>query len=127
MTKKSKAKAKQDDKQWEEWKKKDEEYVDENFEQDLQCALFQSKLDFETQKNSVSVVITTQDKNKKRKSKTMSLDQFLENAKPDTSKLQDKIMIGMLYVFIILAYHFFHFIYSELLAGTNSTLFRKSA
>lgn len=60
--------------------------MDENFEQDLQCALFQSKLDFETQKNSVSVVITTQDKNKKKKSKTMSLDQFLENSKQDTNK-----------------------------------------
>lgn len=84
--KKNKAKAKQDDKQWEEWKKKDEEYVDENFEQDLQCALVQSKLDFETQKNSVSVVITSQDKNKKKKSKTMSLDQFLENSKDEPNK-----------------------------------------
>lgn len=92
-TKRNKAKAKHEDRQWEDWKKKDEEYVDENFEQDMQCALIQSKLDFETQKNSVSVVITTQDKNKKKKSKTMSLDQFLENAKPDTSKFIQKTQI----------------------------------
>nr|CAH7722383.1 unnamed protein product [Callosobruchus chinensis] len=81
-SKKSKSKSKSENtKQWEEWKKKDDEYVTENFEQDLQCALLQSKLDFETQKkNSVSVIMTTQDKHKKKKTKTMSLDQFLDNS-----------------------------------------------
>lgn len=98
--KKNKAKAKHEDKQWEDWKKKDEEYVDENFEQDLQCALFQSKLDFETKKNSVSVVITTQDKNKKKKLKTMSLDQFLDGSSSDAkSKNTTKITKAILYLF----------------------------
>ncbi|CAH1953776.1 unnamed protein product [Acanthoscelides obtectus] len=93
-SKKSKSKSKSEhNKQWEDWKKKDDEFVNENFEQDLQCAILQSKLDFETQKkNSVSVIMTTQDKNKKKKTKTMSLDQFLDNSPnkdKETSKLQD--------------------------------------
>nr|CAI5832274.1 unnamed protein product [Callosobruchus analis] len=89
--KKSKSKSKSENsKQWEEWKKKDDEFVNENFEQDLQCAILQSKLDFETQKkNSVSVIMTTQDKHKKKKTKTMSLDQFLDNS-PNKDKETSK-------------------------------------
>nr|CAI5821652.1 unnamed protein product [Callosobruchus analis] len=83
-SKKSKSKSKSENsKQWEEWKKKDDEF-------DLQCAILQSKLDFETQKkNSVSVIMTTQDKHKKKKTKTMSLDQFLDNS-PNKDKETSK-------------------------------------
>ncbi|KAJ8918082.1 hypothetical protein NQ315_011539 [Exocentrus adspersus] len=91
--KKSKAKGKKEDKQWEEWKKKDDEYVNDNFEQDLQCAILQSTLDFQNQKKnaSVSVVVTTQDnKTKKKKTKTMSLDQFLENGDQPSVKGTEK-------------------------------------
>lgn len=100
-SKKSKSKAKQEDKQWEDWKKKDDAYVNENFEQDLQNAIVQSKLDFENQKsNSVSVIVTTQDKNKKKKSKTMSLDQFLEDKKkPEPNKGMYELILCAIGVF----------------------------
>lgn len=81
-SKKSKAKVKNEGKQWEEWQKKDTEYIDENFEQDLQSAILQSKLDYENRKKNVPQSIQGNDKNsKKKKSKTMSLDQFLEGDK----------------------------------------------
>ncbi|KAJ8973250.1 hypothetical protein NQ317_019525 [Molorchus minor] len=78
---KKRSKPKQDSKQWEDWKKKDDKFVNDNFEQDMESAIIQSKLDFENKKkNSVSVIVTTQDnKSKKKRTKTMSLDQFLEN------------------------------------------------
>ncbi|KAJ8932941.1 hypothetical protein NQ314_014320 [Rhamnusium bicolor] len=92
LQKRNKAKGKQHDKQWEEWKKKDDEFVNDNFEQDLQCAILQSKLDFEHQKkNSVSVIVTTQDKSKKKKTKTMSLDQFLEDGNQGAAKEESDV------------------------------------
>ncbi|XP_018580071.1 G kinase-anchoring protein 1-like isoform X2 [Anoplophora glabripennis] len=92
-SKKSRTKGKKEDKQWEEWKRKDDEFVNDNFEQDLQCAILQSKLDFENQKKnaSVSVILTTQDnKMKKKKTKTMSLDQFLEDGSHTSAKDNEK-------------------------------------
>lgn len=76
---KKKSKAKQEDKQWEEWKKKDDELVNDHYQQDLQCAILQSKLEFEQKKRNPPVVqITEVSSLKKKKSKTMSLDEFLE-------------------------------------------------
>ncbi|XP_049821230.1 G kinase-anchoring protein 1 isoform X2 [Aethina tumida] len=76
---KKKSKAKQEDKQWEEWKKKDDELVNDHYQQDLQCAILQSKLEFEQKKRNPPVVqITEVSTLKKKKSKTMSLDEFLE-------------------------------------------------
>lgn len=70
--------------QWEQWKQKDSELVDGNYEQDLHTAILESKLDYEEKKN-----IYKQNKNeaeqqhkvpengKKKKNKTtMSLGQF---------------------------------------------------
>uniref|UniRef100_A0A6P7G6A0 G kinase-anchoring protein 1-like n=1 Tax=Diabrotica virgifera virgifera TaxID=50390 RepID=A0A6P7G6A0_DIAVI len=88
-SKKSKSKAKHDSKQWEEWQKKDDEYINENFEQDLQSAIMQSRLDYENHKKNYAPDITSkgQEKpSKKKKTKTMSLDQFLEKDKSPTSK-----------------------------------------
>ncbi|XP_023025831.1 G kinase-anchoring protein 1 isoform X2 [Leptinotarsa decemlineata] len=84
-TSKKKHKPKTEDKQWEDWKKKDKEFVEGNFEQDLQCAILQSKLDYEHQKKS-SESVTTQDKLKKKKNKTMSLDEFLDDGNPSSTK-----------------------------------------
>ncbi|XP_028132071.1 G kinase-anchoring protein 1 isoform X2 [Diabrotica virgifera virgifera] len=92
-SKKSKSKAKHDSKQWEEWQKKDDEYINENFEQDLQSAIMQSRLDYENHKKNYAPDITSkgQEKpSKKKKTKTMSLDQFLEKDKSPTSKTEEK-------------------------------------
>lgn len=50
--------------------------VNDHFEQDLESAIIQSKLDYENQKksNNNGVVVV----NKKKKSKTMCLSEFLE-------------------------------------------------
>ncbi|XP_057657914.1 G kinase-anchoring protein 1-like isoform X2 [Diorhabda carinulata] len=86
-SKKSKAKVKNEGKQWEEWKKKDTEYIDENFEQDLQSAILQSKLDYENRKKNEPPDTQGNDKNsKKKKPKTMTLDQFLDGDKPVAKK-----------------------------------------
>ncbi|KAK9739768.1 hypothetical protein QE152_g8765 [Popillia japonica] len=66
------------DKQWEEWKQKDDEFVNGNFEQDLQSAILLSKLEYESKKDTVKKVDKDDKKNdKKKKTKTMSLDEFL--------------------------------------------------
>ncbi|XP_026464160.1 LOW QUALITY PROTEIN: G kinase-anchoring protein 1-like [Ctenocephalides felis] len=73
--------------QWEQWKQKDNELVDECYEDDLQQALLLSKLEFEEKKhlnkqkkcNEVigkSDNIDGKEKKTKNKSKVMSLDQF---------------------------------------------------
>lgn len=70
------------EKQWEEWKEKDDQLVCGHYEKDLQNALLASKLDYEEKKDVYS---KNQDDNgkktdkKKKGTKTMSLDQFLEN------------------------------------------------
>ncbi|XP_041980750.1 G kinase-anchoring protein 1-like isoform X2 [Aricia agestis] len=73
--------------QWEEWKQKDEEIVDGNFESELQEAILLSKLDYEEKKDvynalkkeaeSEKKVESTRKENKKNKKKNvMSLEQF---------------------------------------------------
>ncbi|KRT79280.1 hypothetical protein AMK59_6689, partial [Oryctes borbonicus] len=64
---------------WEEWKQKDDEFVNGNFEQDLQSAILLSKLEYESKKDTVKKTEKeTEKKNdKKKKTKTMSLDEFL--------------------------------------------------
>ncbi|XP_013775436.1 G kinase-anchoring protein 1-like isoform X2 [Limulus polyphemus] len=79
------------DTQWEEWKKKDDEFVCDVYEQDLQEALLQSKLEFEEKKKFYSAIqkhaevekngsheLKKKKKNsqKKDKTSTMTLDQF---------------------------------------------------
>lgn len=66
-------------KQWEEWKQKDDEFVNGNFEQDLQSAILLSKLEYESKKDTVKRSEKENEKkgDKKKKTKTMSLDQFL--------------------------------------------------
>jgi len=82
--KKQNKKQKEEDKDWEEWQKKDAKLVNEEFEQQMQSAILQSKLDFEHQKK-FGVIKTEPDTNqgKKKKGKTMSLDQFLETNNKD--------------------------------------------
>ncbi|CAH0553838.1 unnamed protein product [Brassicogethes aeneus] len=70
-----------DTKQWEEWKQKDNEIVNDHYEQDLQHAILQSKLAFEKEKKHPAVLQISDQPQKKKKNKTMSLDQFLEKPK----------------------------------------------
>lgn len=68
--------------QWEQWKAKDNEYVDGSYEQDLQNAILLSKLDYEEKKNIYKQnkkEATAEKKDnggKKKKNKSMSLEQF---------------------------------------------------
>lgn len=76
------------EKQWEEWKKKDSEFVSETYEQDLQQALLLSRIDYEEKKDVYEAIQkesenkqTNQQKKKKKGSQkkekgTMSLDEF---------------------------------------------------
>lgn len=96
-----KHKHKQGDKQWEEWKKIDSELINENFEQDMQDALLQSKLDYEAVKksstaktSSKTLLVSSVNVNKKKKTKTMSLDQFLEG--PEKNQQTDESKCGRL-------------------------------
>lgn len=67
-----------------------------NFEDDLETAILQSKLDFENKKDVYGKTERDADKekasgqNKKKKNKSMSLDQFLNADKP----------AGLLYIVI---------------------------
>ncbi|GFQ95682.1 g kinase-anchoring protein 1-B [Trichonephila clavata] len=75
-------------KQWEEWKAKDSEFVSETYEQDLQEALLLSKIDYEEKKDVYDALQKEAEQNKlgankKRKKNnlkkdkgTMSLDEF---------------------------------------------------
>ncbi|GIX72810.1 g kinase-anchoring protein 1-A [Caerostris darwini] len=75
-------------KQWEEWKAKDSEFVSETYEQDLQEALLLSKIDYEEKKDIYDAFQKEAEQNKlginKKKKKncqkkdkgTMSLDEF---------------------------------------------------
>lgn len=81
---KTNSKGKVTDAQWEEWKKKDEQYVDENYEGALQEAILQSKLDFEQNKDNYERMKKEIDAEKKlaaagakkKKNKAMSLGEF---------------------------------------------------
>ncbi|XP_042907051.1 G kinase-anchoring protein 1 isoform X1 [Parasteatoda tepidariorum] len=73
-------------KQWEEWKQKDSEFVSETYEQDLQEALLLSKIDYEEKKDVYDAIQReSENKNSNKKKKknnqkkekgTMSLDEF---------------------------------------------------
>ncbi|XP_060526375.1 G kinase-anchoring protein 1-like isoform X2 [Cylas formicarius] len=77
--KKSKSKKPENGKQWEEWKRRDDELVNDNFEQQLHSAILQSKLDFEREKKNIGKNdMESQVKKNNKKGKTMSLDQFLD-------------------------------------------------
>lgn len=80
------------DKDWEEWQKKDTKFVNEEFEQQMQSAILQSKLDYEQQKK-FGVIKTEPEpsQGKKKKGKTMSLDQFLETNKESEQKEEPKV------------------------------------
>ena len=89
--------------QFEEWKEKDKELVDDNFSASMQEAILQSKLDYEQQKAMVeaqerllasgavpdSVLVTLSKEERKRvvkqqkKPTTMSLDQFNTDSAPE--------------------------------------------
>lgn len=67
--------------QWEQWKQKDNEYVDESYEQDLQQAILLSKLDFEEKKKIYDKTKKEDEdkkgkKKEKKKAQPMSLEQF---------------------------------------------------
>ncbi|KAJ8714546.1 hypothetical protein PYW07_002771 [Mythimna separata] len=75
--------------QWEQWKQKDEEMVDGNFENELQQAILLSKLDFEEKKDVYKQIKKDSDTERKvieqnaksaskkqKKKNVMSLDQF---------------------------------------------------
>lgn len=76
------------EKNWEEWQKKDDEFVNDVFEEQMQNAIMQSKLEFEQQKKTVKSE-SEQNQGKKKKGKTMSWDQFVDN-KEANIKEQDK-------------------------------------
>ncbi|XP_068622654.1 G kinase-anchoring protein 1-like isoform X1 [Battus philenor] len=87
--------------QWEQWKQKDEQLVDGNFETELQQAILLSKLDYEEKKDVYKQIKKEADlekktenrtNNKKLKKKTvMSLDQFndMVNGVEDIKIIQD--------------------------------------
>lgn len=81
--KKSKKKQQPNAKQWEEWKQKDDQLVNGNFEEDLQNAILLSKLDYEEKKDLYQQTEKDAKKDnqagKKKKNKAMSLNEFLEN------------------------------------------------
>ncbi|XP_017774802.1 PREDICTED: G kinase-anchoring protein 1-like isoform X2 [Nicrophorus vespilloides] len=65
------------EKQWEEWKEKDDKLVIGNYEQDLESALLLSKIHFEENKDKYVSKQSGKRHEKKKKTKTMSLDEFL--------------------------------------------------
>ncbi|XP_022910546.2 G kinase-anchoring protein 1-like [Onthophagus taurus] len=76
-------------KQWEEWKQKDSEFVNGSYQKDLENAILLSKLDYEEKKTlyEAAAVITEPNKKmekKKKGTKTISLDKFL--VEPEQSK-----------------------------------------
>ncbi|XP_055933342.1 G kinase-anchoring protein 1-like isoform X1 [Argiope bruennichi] len=85
-------------KQWEEWKAKDSEFVSETYEQDLQEALLLSKIDYEEKKdvydafkkeaeqNKLNINKKKKKNNQKKDKGTMSLDEFqnMGSAEMDT-------------------------------------------
>ncbi|XP_021941709.1 G kinase-anchoring protein 1-like isoform X2 [Zootermopsis nevadensis] len=71
--------------QWDQWKKKDSEFVDGNYEQDLHQAILLSKLDYEEKKDFYELLKKDADEEKKsagkknkrsNKAQPMSLEQF---------------------------------------------------
>ncbi|KAF7268824.1 hypothetical protein GWI33_018169 [Rhynchophorus ferrugineus] len=70
-------------KDWEEWQKKDAEFINDVFEQQMQNAILQSKLEFEQQKK-ISSKESPQSQGKKKKPKTMTWNQFVESRDSDT-------------------------------------------
>ncbi|CAG9766827.1 unnamed protein product [Ceutorhynchus assimilis] len=81
------------DTNWKEWQKKDAKFVNDVFQEQVESAILQSKLEFEQQRK-LKVIKTEPEitQGKKKKGKTMSLDQFLDkNKEPDTKELDSKI------------------------------------
>ncbi|PSN51397.1 hypothetical protein C0J52_04461 [Blattella germanica] len=71
--------------QWDQWKKKDSEFVDGTYEQDLQQAILMSKLEYEEKKDFYDQIKKDAEEEKKNankknkksnKAQTMSLEQF---------------------------------------------------
>lgn len=92
----SKAKSKKNGSfQWDEWKIKDDQIVNGNYEQDLQDAILLSKLDYEHNKEMHKNVkemngnATQQPPNKKKKNKTMSINEFLSSGNEKKSVVSD--------------------------------------
>uniref|UniRef100_A0A1Y1MGI7 G kinase-anchoring protein 1 n=1 Tax=Photinus pyralis TaxID=7054 RepID=A0A1Y1MGI7_PHOPY len=81
--------------QWDEWKIKDDQIVNGNYEQDLQDAILLSKLDYEHNKEMYKNVkeingnATQQPPNKKKKNKTMSINEFLTSGNEKKSIVSD--------------------------------------
>ncbi|XP_046401017.1 G kinase-anchoring protein 1-like isoform X1 [Ischnura elegans] len=74
-------KKKASNEQWEQWKQKDNEFVDESYEQDLQQAILLSKLDFEEKKKFYDRAKKEEEdkkgkKKEKKKAQPMSLEKF---------------------------------------------------
>ncbi|XP_063627066.1 G kinase-anchoring protein 1-like [Cydia splendana] len=99
VAKKKKPKqAAQTSNQWEQWKQKDEQLVDGNFEEELQQAILLSKLDFEEKKDVYQQIKKEAENTKKKeeaartstkkqkKKNVMSLDQFNDMVAGDESK-----------------------------------------
>lgn len=95
--KKSKKKQQPNAKQWEEWKEKDNELVNGNFEEDLQNAILLSKLDYEEKKEMYKQLEKDAKKEnqtgKKKKNKAMSLNQFLGT---NNETVVDSMYIGLM-------------------------------
>ncbi|KAL1491471.1 hypothetical protein ABEB36_012067 [Hypothenemus hampei] len=86
-TKKQKKIQQSVDKNWEEWQKKDSKFVNDVFEEQMQSAILQSKLEFEQQKKTgPAKQEVEQSQGKKKKGKTMSLDQFLDKNNIESTK-----------------------------------------
>lgn len=92
------------EKQWEEWKLKDSEFVSEAYEQDLQEAILLSKIDYEEKKEVYDAIQREGEHNKlnqKKKKKnnqkkekgTMSLDEFqnLDSSQIESGTFQKSI------------------------------------
>ncbi|ENN81967.1 G kinase-anchoring protein 1 [Dendroctonus ponderosae] len=85
-SKKPKKPKEEHEKNWEEWQKKDDKFVNDVFEEEMQNAMLQSKLEFEQQKSIVVVQIDREQNKKKKRKTTMSLDQFLDKNKEPNNK-----------------------------------------
>lgn len=80
------------EKEWEEWQKKDSKFVNEVFEEQMENAIMQSKLEFEQQKKNFVIKTSTEvSQGKKKKGKTMRLDEFLESNKETEQKNKDDL------------------------------------
>ncbi|KAF2885498.1 hypothetical protein ILUMI_20648 [Ignelater luminosus] len=87
-----KDKKKHNTQQWEQWKEKDDEIINGNYEADLQSAILLSTLDYEHNKELYRQYQEEHQKekaqaqNKKKKNKAMSLEQFLNSGNNNKNK-----------------------------------------